>query len=49
MDPFTKRPLKLGEIGCFLSHYKVWNDVVENNYERVVVLEDDVVFEPSFR
>jgi collagen beta-1,O-galactosyltransferase len=30
LDPYHKRPLKLGEIGCFLSHYNVWKDVLQN-------------------
>jgi collagen beta-1,O-galactosyltransferase len=44
IDPYYKRPMKKGEIGCFLSHYKVWKDVVQNKYGRVIVLEDDVRF-----
>lgn len=24
LDPYHKRPMKRGEIGCFLSHYKIW-------------------------
>uniref|UniRef100_A0A7E4ZZN9 ZP domain-containing protein n=1 Tax=Panagrellus redivivus TaxID=6233 RepID=A0A7E4ZZN9_PANRE len=43
-DPYYKRPMKAGEIGCFLSHYGVWQDVVRNGYDRVVVFEDDVRF-----
>uniref|UniRef100_A0AC34FP20 Uncharacterized protein n=1 Tax=Panagrolaimus sp. ES5 TaxID=591445 RepID=A0AC34FP20_9BILA len=30
-DPFSKRPMKFGEIGCFLSHYKIWENVVKND------------------
>lgn len=41
--------MTLGEIGCFLSHFKVWQDVLKNGYEKVLVLEDDVRFEPFFR
>lgn len=26
-DPYNDRPLNYGEIGCFLSHYFVWQDV----------------------
>lgn len=26
-DPFSDRVMKFGEIGCFLSHYKIWKDV----------------------
>lgn len=39
----------MGEIGCFLSHYNIWKDVVEKNYAEVVVFEDDLRFEPYFR
>lgn len=48
-DPYHKRPMTMGEIGCFLSHYQIWNKVIENDYESVMVLEDDVRFEPYFR
>ena len=48
-DPYLKRPLKLGEIGCFLSHYFIWEEVVAKNYKQVIVLEDDVRFKPNFK
>ncbi|XP_071636841.1 glycosyltransferase 25 family member isoform X1 [Temnothorax longispinosus] len=48
-DPYHKRPMTMGEIGCFLSHYVVWQKVLEHNYKSVMVLEDDVRFEPFFR
>lgn len=48
-DPYHKRSMTLGEIGCFLSHYNVWKETVEKQYENVLVLEDDVRFEPFFR
>ncbi|XP_065188003.1 procollagen galactosyltransferase 1-like [Sycon ciliatum] len=47
-DPFGKRPITDGEIGCFLSHYKVWKDVVDRNLGAVMVIEDDAKFEPGF-
>lgn len=49
LDPFHKRPITFGEIGCFLSHYRVWQEMVSKNYERVIVFEDDVQFERHFR
>ncbi|XP_066581684.1 glycosyltransferase 25 family member [Prorops nasuta] len=49
MDPYHKRPMTMGEIGCFLSHYEIWKKVLHNNYSRIMVLEDDVRFEPYFR
>ncbi|KAF0289007.1 Glycosyltransferase 25 family member [Amphibalanus amphitrite] len=33
--------LNKGEIGCFLSHYGVWQDVFDSGLERVLVLEND--------
>jgi collagen beta-1,O-galactosyltransferase len=43
-DPFHRRPMKLGEIGCFLSHLKIWEEIVGNGLQRAIVLEDDVRF-----
>ncbi|XP_019899150.2 procollagen galactosyltransferase 2 [Esox lucius] len=48
-DPYSGRVLTRGEIGCFLSHYKIWKQVAELGLRRVLVLEDDVRFEPRFR
>lgn len=44
LDPISKRPMKNGEIGCFLSHYRIWQDVVKNEYKKVIVFEDDLRF-----
>jgi collagen beta-1,O-galactosyltransferase len=48
-DPYHKRPMKMGEIGCFLSHFMIWQQMVEKNLEEVLILEDDIKFEPYFR
>ncbi|KZC04706.1 PREDICTED: glycosyltransferase 25 family member [Dufourea novaeangliae] len=48
-DPYHSRPMTMGEVGCFLSHYIIWNEVIEGGYENVIILEDDVRFEPFFR
>ncbi|XP_076272943.1 glycosyltransferase 25 family member isoform X1 [Rhynchophorus ferrugineus] len=48
-DPYHKRPMKLGEIGCFLSHYRIWERVLEERLQTVMILEDDIRFEPYFR
>lgn len=48
-EPYHGRVITYGEIGCFMSHYNIWTDVIANNYEKVVVFEDDVRFEPYFR
>lgn len=39
--PQFKRFLKSGEIGCFMSHYMIWKDMIENKVPYAVVLEDD--------
>ena len=43
------RPLTLGEIGCFMSHYNIWNIVVEKNLKDVIIFEDDIRLEPFFK
>jgi GR25 family glycosyltransferase involved in LPS biosynthesis len=44
------RSLTKGEIGCFMSHYRIWKDVLAKNYtSQVIVLEDDASFVPQFR
>ncbi|XP_053646558.1 glycosyltransferase 25 family member isoform X2 [Cherax quadricarinatus] len=48
-DPWSKRDMTFGEIGCFLSHYFIWEDIVNNGYKKVLLFEDDIRFEPYFR
>ncbi|XP_058460846.1 glycosyltransferase 25 family member isoform X2 [Malaya genurostris] len=47
-DPFHQRPMTMGEIGCFLSHYYIWKKIIELKQEEVLILEDDIRFEPYF-
>ncbi|KAH9642350.1 hypothetical protein HF086_004882 [Spodoptera exigua] len=48
-DPYHKRPMKAGEIGCFLSHYYIWEEIAEKRHSIALVLEDDIHFVPYFR
>ncbi|XP_066896709.1 inactive glycosyltransferase 25 family member 3 isoform X3 [Kogia breviceps] len=48
-DPYSGRTLTKGEVGCFLSHYSVWEEVVARGLAQVVVFEDDVRFESNFK
>lgn len=48
-DPYSKRPMTMGEIGCFLSHYFIWERMVQLGLEEVLILEDDIRFEPFFK
>ena len=35
-------PIRRGPIGCYLSHRKVWQKIVEENLQQALILEDDV-------
>ena len=43
------RALSKGEIGCFLSHYRLWEHLVEREFPCAVVLEDDVRLQDGFK
>lgn len=34
--------LRIGEIGCFLSHRKAWREIVERGLDAGLIVEDDV-------
>jgi len=42
-DPNLKRTLTKGEVGCFLSHWYLWQECVDYN-EPFLILEDDIQF-----
>ncbi|MCO6521367.1 MAG: glycosyltransferase family 25 protein [Snodgrassella sp.] len=42
-----KRKLVVGEIGCALSHQKVWQQMVAENIPYALILEDDVQLKPE--
>ncbi|XP_066112162.1 inactive glycosyltransferase 25 family member 3 [Saccopteryx bilineata] len=48
-DPYSGRTLTKGEVGCFLSHYSIWEEVVARGLARAVVFEDDVRFASNFK
>ena len=43
------RPLRRGEIGCYFSHIKCWEKILESGKPYGMVLEDDVIFDSEFR
>lgn len=47
-DPYRKNGLKYGEIGCFLSHYFIWQDIIKKGYKKIILFEDDIRFQPAF-
>lgn len=40
-------PLNPGELACSLSHRMIYQAIVENDWKRVLILEDDVVPDPD--
>lgn len=43
-----RRPLEAAELGCFSSHFGVWQWFLLSDHEQLVVLEDDVVVDWAF-
>lgn len=43
------RPLSVSEIGCSLSHLKIYREILRRNLPLALVLEDDVVLPPDFK
>lgn len=47
-DPYSGRNMTSGEIGCFMSHYQIWEEVMRQKYQKVIVLEDDAELAEDF-
>ncbi len=43
-----KRELNIGSVGCLLSHYRIYQDMLSNSIGKALILEDDVKFHPEF-
>jgi glycosyl transferase family 25 len=37
------RPLSPAEIGCYASHFKLWEWLSNSNFDQAIILEDDVI------
>ncbi|KAM9307046.1 procollagen galactosyltransferase 2 [Pholidichthys leucotaenia] len=48
-DPFSGRTLTKGEVGCFLSHYYIWKEMVDMQMDKALIFEDDVRFAANFK
>ena len=42
-DPYSGRNMTWGEVGCTLSHYKVYDRCIKENTDIAVILEDDIL------
>lgn len=40
---------KLGSLGCLRSHQLVYKDALENNYKKICIFEDDIIFCKDFK
>jgi glycosyl transferase family 25 len=43
-----RRELAPGEVGCCLSHLKLYRRMVDENIDEALILEDDVMIQPDF-
>lgn len=41
------KKLSLGEIGCYLSHIKCWQMILEQQLDYALILEDDSILDPE--
>uniref|UniRef100_A0A8C5H4J0 Glycosyl transferase family 25 domain-containing protein n=1 Tax=Gouania willdenowi TaxID=441366 RepID=A0A8C5H4J0_GOUWI len=48
-DPFSGRTLTKGEVGCFLSHFFIWKEMVDLQMDKAMIFEDDVRFQANFK
>lgn len=39
----------VGEIGCYLSHYKIWEDIILNDFKNCIIFEDDAFAEENYK
>ncbi|XXQ68802.1 glycosyltransferase family 25 protein [Neisseriaceae bacterium B1] len=46
--PEKQKEFTLGEIGCAMSHIKVYEHIVQNNIEKAIIFEDDVLLSNYF-
>lgn len=44
----SKHKITNGQLGCLLSHYNIYLDIVKNKYRTALILEDDVEFVENF-
>lgn len=44
-----RRPLGLGEIGCYMSHIMTWKTIVDRKISCAIILEDDIQLEEDFK
>jgi len=43
-----KYSIKPGEVGCLYSHYEIIQDAKNNNFKKILIFEDDIIFSKNF-
>lgn len=43
-----KKPLSIGELGCYLSHIHCWQKIIEQDLDYALILEDDFKLSEDF-
>lgn len=38
-----------GEIGCALSHFLLWEKILKQDIDKILILEDDIIISPEFK
>lgn len=44
-----ERRMSLGEVGVTCSHREIWKKLLKSNYDKVLIIEDDVIFDKNFK
>lgn len=49
-DPYNSKAMTRGEVGCGLSHYSIWKDIVDNSDKTKlnIIFEDDIILHDNF-
>lgn len=47
-EKVKKKFIRKGEYGCYLSHMYCLNDAIKNNYENIIIFEDDIILHKNF-
>lgn len=54
-DPYIKKyfsndiKLTKPQLGCAISHIRIWEDAVRNNHDIIIIFEDDAIIPPDFK
>lgn len=43
------RQLTYSEVGCYLSHLKIWQSIIDNSIDGAFILEDDFILRDDFK